>query len=412
VTKKKPENKSSPHSKIINLDFEKDSQLASELKTPPLARYTLSVFFIFFFIIYIWASTTKIDKATSIKGKIVFIAPTQVIQSSIEGSLDKILVKEGQQVNKGQQLVQLKDKVVQAEYASDLEQYSELRAKVARLRVESISLSKKPNYPKNIIKDFPIIIKRENDILETHRQHLRDSMVTLTRQFAYVKNQLKTINPLVKKQVVAMNEKVALEKELNKIYGERLNVQHKAFSKAREELLRANTQLVKISEDLKKTKSLYEGTKIFSPINGFVNNISVQTIGGVLHPGITLMAIVPFKKDLMVYMEVLPGQIGFIKLGASAYVKVDAYDYSIYGGILGKVDRISHDTIEQEMEKGKAGKVFEVNVLLEKNYIPYKNKKLALKPGMSVVVNVHSYKISVLNYILNPFIKTFQEGII
>jgi adhesin transport system membrane fusion protein len=139
-------------------------------------------------------------------------------------------------------------------------------------------------------------------------------------------------------------------------------------------------------------------------MNGIVQNIFVNTIGGVIKPGQEIMEIVPSDETLLVEVKIKPKDIAFIYFGQKAIVKFTAYDFSIYGGLDGKVVLISPDTIKDE----KDNVFYTVRIKTDKNSIGRDGEDLKIIPGMTVSVDIITGQKSVLDYILKPILKTKQ----
>jgi len=121
-----------------------------------------------------------------------------------------------------------------------------------------------------------------------------------------------------------------------------------------------------------------------------------------------LMEIVPLADNLLIEARVRPQDIGFLHPGQNAMVKISAYDFSIYGGLDGKVEHISADTTTDQ----KGNSFYEIWVRTQKNYLQRKNgNKLRIIPGMQATIDVLTGHKSVLNYLMKPILKTKQEAL-
>jgi adhesin transport system membrane fusion protein len=146
-----------------------------------------------------------------------------------------------------------------------------------------------------------------------------------------------------------------------------------------------------------------ERTYVKAPMKGVVNRVLVTTIGGVLRPGEPLMEIVPSDDVLVVEAQVRPQDIGFVKLGQSANVKVTAYDYSIFGSMMGRVTQISADAVSKE-ERGQTNYYYIARVETSTSVMNSLGKKLPIIPGMQAQVDIITGNKTVLNYLLKPLI--------
>ncbi|WP_155265513.1 HlyD family type I secretion periplasmic adaptor subunit, partial [Sphingomonas segetis] len=149
-------------------------------------------------------------------------------------------------------------------------------------------------------------------------------------------------------------------------------------------------------------------TEIRSPVEGVVNDVQVTTIGAYVQPGQKIMEVVPFGDKLLVETRVRPGDIAFIKVGDRALVKVTAYDFSIYGGLDGRVVQVSADSIYDEKEKEA---YFTVIVETDKSYLTSLGHPLPITPGMMTQTQIITGNKSVLTYLLKPMLKANSEAL-
>jgi len=150
-------------------------------------------------------------------------------------------------------------------------------------------------------------------------------------------------------------------------------------------------------------------TEVRAPVTGFIKQIKVATVGGVIQPGMELMEIVPLEDSLLVETKIRPADIGFIRPGQEATVKVTAYDYSIYGGLDAKVENITADTITTE--KGdKTESFYVVQVRTKTSSFSGSKRKLPIMPGMVATVHIRTGKKTILNYLLKPIIKAKYDA--
>jgi adhesin transport system membrane fusion protein len=141
-----------------------------------------------------------------------------------------------------------------------------------------------------------------------------------------------------------------------------------------------------------------------SPVKGIVKDITTTTIGGVIPANGLLMTIVPLGDQLQVEARIYPEDIAYIYPGQRATVKISAFDYSVYGGMPGKVMMISPDTIQDEVHPDVYYN--RVYVLTDSDKLTSKSgKEMPVVPGMVATVDIHTGKKSVLSYLLSPLNK-------
>jgi len=138
-----------------------------------------------------------------------------------------------------------------------------------------------------------------------------------------------------------------------------------------------------------------------SPVRGIVNNIAISTLGGVIGSGEDIMQITPLEDRLVFETKIRPQDIAFIAPGMIAMVKISAYDYAVYGGLTGNVERISSDTIIENTPRGEES-YYKVLISTAQNHVFRGAEKLMIKPGMLAEIDIQTEKRTVLQYLLKP----------
>ncbi|MGB0360769.1 MAG: HlyD family efflux transporter periplasmic adaptor subunit, partial [Endozoicomonas sp.] len=143
------------------------------------------------------------------------------------------------------------------------------------------------------------------------------------------------------------------------------------------------------------------------PMDGIVKKIHITTLGGVVQPGMSLMEIVPIEDNLLVEAKIQPKDIGFLRRGMKAIVKLTAYDFAIYGGLEGYVENISADTITDEQGES----FYMVRIRTNENYVGSKEKPLLIIPGMRTNVDIITGDKSLMAYLLKPLLRAKQNAL-
>ena len=145
-----------------------------------------------------------------------------------------------------------------------------------------------------------------------------------------------------------------------------------------------------------------------SPADGVVNDVQVTTVGGFVQAGQKIMEVVPMGDKLLIETRIRPSDIAFIKVGDKALVKITAYDFSIYGGLDGRVVQVSADSIYDEATK----EAF-FNVIVETNraFLTSQGRQLPITPGMICDTQIITGRKSVLSYLLKPVLKARSEAL-
>ncbi len=399
-----PEKKEQPL-KNSDFDYLNDCREATLMKRTPYASLLIYILIGFLVVFFIWAKLAVLDEVTRAEGKVIPPSEVKTIQNLEGGIISEILVREGEAVKKGQILIRIDDTRFASQYREQRAQYLALVATVARLTAETEN-KEKVDYPE-VLKDQQAITSRENRLFDQRKKALDESIKTLQRSYDFTKKELDMTAPLVAEGVTSKIELLRLQRQVNELQGQIDEKKDSFYEDAHSELNKKQAELDALTESLMSQQDRVTRTTIRSPVDGTVKTININTIGGVIQPGMEILDIVPTEDYLIVQAKVKPKDIGFVKLGQKAKVKFTAYDFSIYGGLDGKVTYISADTITDEKEKQT---YYEVLVRTNKTYLGTEQHPLPLKVGMVTNVDILTGRKSVLSYLLKPLLKAKQNA--
>lgn len=184
--------------------------------------------------------------------------------------------------------------------------------------------------------------------------------------------------------------------------------EHLQFSnKAKKELNDVQAELDAISATSVALEDRLDRTAIRSPVYGTVKQVLVNTVGGVIQPGMDLIEIVPLEDSLLVEVQIKPSDIAFLRPDQKAMVKFTAYDFTIYGGLDAELEYISADSVVDE----KGNSFYQVRVRTNQNYLKGKDDKMPIIPGMVATVDILTGKKTILSYLLKPVLKAKQTAL-
>jgi adhesin transport system membrane fusion protein len=266
---------------------------------------------------------------------------------------------------------------------------------------------------------------------EQRRREAAEAAATISslqRSRALSQRQVSMLEPLAAKNIVPQTELLTARRELVDLEGRiaaAREQQSRAQAAVQESLAQANearfsfrqetldersqvTAKIAINEEsLRGAEGKLNRNELRSPANGVVNDVQVTTIGGFVQPGQKVMEVVPLGDKMLVETRVKPSDIAFIKVGDKALVRVTAYDFSIYGGLEGRVVQVSADSIYDEVEKEA---YFNVIVETGRNYLTFQGRQLPITPGMMTDTQIITGRKSVLSYLLKPVLKARSEA--
>lgn len=423
--------------------FETDDDL-------PLARHFLLLAIVSFFVIFIvWANVASLDEVTRGEGKIIPSSEVQAVQSLDPGTVEEFLVREGDEVKAGQVLVRLNATEASSDLGANRARYLGLLASITRLQAEAEG-KMSVEFPDEVMKGAPQSVTEELNAFRANQQQFQSQSDVLKQQMnqreqevrelntrasdtrgviALQREQMEMIRPLVEKGSAPKMELLQRESTIKEKTAElngylsgipraqsaisearaRLNgLESDMKAKAQAELSTKMIEMNEIKERLSALSARKGRTELKSPVNGTIQDITVNTVGGVIKPGEDLIKIVPKDDQLIVEAKIKPSDRAFIYPGQKAMIKISAYDFGIYGGLEGEVLEISADTIEDE----KKNSFYRVRLRTYESQLKRKNEILPISTGMVATADILTGKKTVMQYLLKPITKTLDNAMI
>ncbi|MES9971426.1 MAG: HlyD family type I secretion periplasmic adaptor subunit [Candidatus Thiodiazotropha sp.] len=423
-------------------DFMDDKTAALLVQSPRGGSTILWMVFFIFILAVVWANWAELDEVTRGVGKVIPSSQIQVIQNLEGGILSALYVQAGDTVEQGQVLMQLDDTRFSSSLRETQLQFWALKAKAARLQAETNNQALE--VPPGLTDKYPALINQEQGLFNSRQKELQANRTILSKQVEQIRQEINELNvksarlkrnlslvnkelnlskPLLKAGAISEVEILRLEKEVSELEGEletasltipRMKSRlEEAEQKVSEILIRfQNEAHAELNEVLAELSQLQETsialedrvtrTAVRSPVKGKVKQVMINTLGGVIQPGMELMEIVPLDDSLLVEAKVGPKDIAFLHPGQKAIVKLTAYDFAIYGALTGKVEHISADTIKEEHEQDS---YYLVRVRTDKTDLGTQEKALPIIPGMQAEVDILTGKKSVLEYLFKPLLR-------
>ncbi|WP_456026483.1 HlyD family type I secretion periplasmic adaptor subunit [Pseudomonas capeferrum] len=415
---------------------------------PRVIRLTIWAIIAFFVFLVVWAGFSSIDEVTRGDGKAIPSSKLQKIQNLEGGIVSELFVKEGQIVEAGAPLIRLDD----TRFVSNAGETEALRLAM-QLRVERLSaqVDDRPlNIPDDVLKAAPSQAANERSLYESRRQQLKDEVGGLQEQLVQRQQELREFTskqgqyrsqlslqrqeinmsePLVAQGAVSPVEVLRLkraemetrgqldattlaipraESAIKEVQRKIDETRGKFRSEALTQLNEARTELNKAESTGRALEDRVSRTLVTSPVRGIVKQLLVNTVGGVIQPGSDMVEIVPLNDTLLVEAKIRPQDIAFLHPGQEAIVKFTAYDYTIYGGLKARLERIGADTITDEDKKTT---YYMITLRTDRSHLGTDEKPLLIIPGMVASVDIITGKKSILSYLLKPIIKARAEAL-
>ncbi len=378
-----------------NDNFLAKAILLEEATPPSYMRTTIKLATYSLMIFLIWSFFANLDVVANAGGQVTPIQSVKILQHVDGGRISAINVVDGQRVVEGQVLMRFNATEPTVEFETLNVKFWGLFAKVESLRA--------------------LLEKREPDYSRVPKQYsqlVADQRRTLTA----ARNQIDQIGAEIKilTEVSSIRGGLAQEKLATRVQA--LDAE-RSVGQAQAELLRyrkanmddlaaSSNEMAQTEEQLAKMRDRLERIEVLSPVDGIVQDLKFRTVGGVVPPATVLMNVVPTDGGMHAEVRVSPNDIGFVKVGQKARVKINAYDFMRYGSVEGTVVMISPFSTFDEKQQP----YFKVIVSLPKSVVGGDPSK-TIQPGMTVQTDVITDKQSVLRYLTRPIYVAFHQGL-
>ena len=403
----------------------------------------------------LWAALAPLDEGVPTQGMVAIDTKRKSVQHLSGGIVKRVLVREGDQVQQGQTLVELDQAVARANYEAVRQRYLGLRAMQGRLLAEQSGAAAVSFHPElQQAASDPLIqnqIETQRQLFRSRRAALRADLqgieeniqgqqvqlqayqsmsVNRSSQLALLQDELKHTRELVAEGYAPRNRQLELERSVadvqvaiadlngNSLRGQRTiaELRQRALARQQEYRKEVETELAEVTREVQSdaekfvaVKADLERTEIRSPASGQVVGLAVQTEGGVVQPGQKLMDVVPADAPLLLEARIEPHLIDKVSAGLPADLRFSAFAHSPQLVVAGEVVSISGDLLSEQ--QGNA--VFSY-YLARVKVTPEGMKTLGqrqLQPGMPVEVIVKTGERSLLTYLLHPLTKRLAASL-
>jgi len=359
-----------------------------------------------------WASAARLDELVRAQGQIIAEQRTQVVQSIDGGVLRALLVNEGDIVKKGQLVAAFDKTRAEAAFHDSQNKVAALQARLARLQAEVYGRAR-VNFPDNL-SAWPQFIENQASLFEKRKRALEEAIIALKKLRSLAMQELAMTQPLLENGDVGQAQVVRLEKQVAELNGRIINQQNQYFQEAQTEMAKADEELAAQQELMRERKLILDNTEIYAPQDGIVRDIGITTLGATLKPGDPILEILPTDNRLIFEAKFAPSDIAPLELGLPVQVKLDSYDYSIYGKVDGSVAYISPDALTQQDGNRGEVKYYRVYVDLGRwgdispSDTGNEGSEIKINPGMTGIAEVRTRDKTLLSYLTKPVIKTLD----
>ena len=357
-----------------------------------------------------WAMVFRIDEVARAQGEVIASSRVQIIQAVDGGVLSKLLIKEGDKVVPGQILAELDQTRVGATVGETEARLFALKAKAARLRAE-VTEAAEPVFPQDKHEAFQELLHVEAALFRQRRIGLQEELRTLQVAVDLAGKEVRLVEQLLKSGDVSDSEVLRVERNLNEAEAKLISRRNKFFEDARIDLAKAEDEIGQNEQILTRRQQEQRDSVFVAQTDGIVKNIRVTTVGGVLRAGEEIMEIVPLDDALIVEAKVSPADIAQVRPGLDASIRLDPFDYTIFGSVPAKVIYVSADTLKEDTPKGEEI-YYRVHVSpLTTPIRTTAHKLLEMLPGMTARIDIRTGDRSLMDVLLKPLRKTLSEAL-
>ncbi|MFK7791458.1 MAG: HlyD family type I secretion periplasmic adaptor subunit [Devosiaceae bacterium] len=384
----------------------------------------------------LWASFTSLDQVTRGAGRVVPQLQNQVIQHLEGGIVADILVREGELVEAGQTLMRVENSFSTAELSQTRLEITAIRARSQRLEAEVADLDM-VQFEQGLEAAIPNIVRRERELFASRRQsHVAEMQILASqlqqkelelseletrwqntqRERELVRERVESMRRLAERGAVSNNALLDEERILQQIetrlsdllfsvprtesaveeIRQRMEESRLGFREAaQEDLITAAFEMSQLQEAANAMQDRSARTDVTAPVAGIVNRIYVNTIGGVVRPAEPLIELVPADEAVVVEARLSPSDRAEIWPGLPAVIKITAYEFSVYGGLNGRITEVSPDALTDE----NGEPYFRVRLVAEAGGF---GPDLPIVPGMTADVDIITGERTVLDTLLSP----------
>lgn len=411
-----------------------------ERPVSPTARATAWALLGLLAITIAWLTFGRIDIVASAQGRLIPADNVKLIQPADAGVVRSILVRDGQRVRKGQPLIELDPTMSTADASQARRALEAAELDVARGRAILSALDghglrfTASAGTSDQVAAVQIALARAQlaDILATAETHDADRQAAIAAR-AEAGVQAAKLNetlPLLDEQIAA-NEQLLAKGFVSKLKVIEMRRQRLSAARDRDMALqtsnRATAQMASASsgmaqsaaeararvlgdlakaeadvrlrrEELTKARQKSSLQMLLSPVDGIVAQLTVHTIGGVVEPAKPVMVVVPTESALVAEVKVLNKDVGFVRVGQPAAIKLEAFPFTRYGTVPGRIESISSDAVENE----KLGLVYTARVRLGRETLIRDASMVPLTAGMAITADLHTGRRKILSYLLSP----------
>jgi len=356
----------------------------------------------------LWSTQSEMDQTVRSSGQVIAVARNQIIQAADGGVLTQLMVSEGQHVQAGQVVANLETTRSEAGFQEIKAKLTALQA--ARMRAHAESTGGLLTFSEKFDVNGQFKSAQEQ-IYKQKKQSLDEDLGLLNSSLWLSEEELRISQSLFKSGDLSQIELMKSQRQVHEIQGRIVNLRNKYLQDAKQELGRLEEEISSHQFKLNERQSLLDHSVLTTPVAGIVKVIRINTVGGVLRAGDEVMQISPTESGQVIEAKINPSDIGELKIGLPVAIKLDAFDFSVYGMLHGNLSHISSDTLTESGPNGTAQTYYRIQVELAPKHASDRIQISDLKPGMTASLDIRTRARSVWQYLTKPIQKAFSGAL-
>lgn len=355
-----------------------------------------------------WSYFASVNAVVRGSGRVEPRTATQTIQNLEGGIVERIFVREGENVREGQLLAEMDDTAFRSGFDELSGRAALLEMQIFRLLAEADPHSDQDLvYPEDLRARAPEAARTEQALFSARVAQFQQSIGILRDIHAARQAEYLLLQPMVERGAISESDVIRARQAVLEIEQQIIELET-GFESGRVQLLsELQSELAQLRQQLRIRAAQVERTQLRAPMDGVVNRVVVQTAGGVVAPGGPIMEILPLDETPVVSGRIQPRDIGPVFVGMAANIKLSAYDYRDYGSIAGEVIHVSADTIE-DRGTPQPEPYFEITVALASQSLTGPDGVVFIRPGMLAEIELDAGNRTVFNYLFNPLLRATE----
>lgn len=429
-------------------DFLAAALEVAERAVSPTARVAAWVLLGGLVITIAWTVFGRVDVVASAPGSLIPTGNTKLVQSPGQGVVRAIYVRNGDVVHKGQALLDLDPTLTGADLAQAEKALASAELDIARNRAIADALSGKglhfiapPGTSPEIAETQRRLIAAQLAEIDATTASLSSARRSALSDAASARAQVARLSdtvPILDRQIERMDRLDAkgyapgqrlleLQRQRRQEAGDRdvavtqisrglaeatkleqqsREAREQARHTALTDLAKAEADAILRREEVTKARQMSRFQRLVSPVDGTVQQLDAHTVGGVVEAAKPLMAVVPSRGGIEVETKLLNKDVGFVHVGQDVAVKLEAFPFTRYGSVSGRVHSISRDAVQDK----DLGAVYVANITLDRTFIDAETRRYHLTPGMAVTVDIRTGTRRIISYLLSPLQNTILQA--